>query len=72
MTMIDPDPPPDEDVGHVSEGLGGRLQLKVELPAQGGEPDLHRYQGTSLRLPGAAHVAPGPFDLLVLELRDKN
>ena len=66
------DPPPDEDVRHVSEGLGGRLELKVELPAEGGEPDLHRHQGLRLRLPGAAHIAPGPCDLLVLELWDKN
>ncbi len=67
MTMINPDPPPDEDVGHVSEGLRGSLQLKVELPPQGAEPDLHRDPG----LLGAAHISLVPCNLLVLKLRQK-
>ena len=62
-------PPPDEDVRHVSEGLGGGLQLEVELPPQSIEPDLHRDPDTRLLVPGATHISLVP--LPVLELRIK-
>ena len=65
MSWINSHPPSDEDVRHVSEGLGGRLQLEVELPPQGIEPDLHRDPDT------AAHISPLPRNLLVCEFWQK-
>ena len=65
----EPNPPSDEDMRHVSEGLGGGLQLKVEFPPQSIEPHLHRDPDTRLLLPEATHISLGP--LLVLELRIK-